>query len=75
MARIKAGERKRNLIKSVSNEICPRCNDIMEHRKHAEVLNFLKEQPYYYSEWDYCRKDKYVLHSEKYKVFNKRQLL
>lgn len=74
MARIKAGERKRNLIKSESKSLCPRCDNLMERRKHKEVLDFLKEQPFYFSEWDYCRPCKYVLHHEEYKITNIKQI-
>lgn len=50
-------------------ELCPKCNEPMERRKHPEGY-FKKQytgQSYYFSEWDYCKGCVHIQHYEKFK--------
>lgn len=49
---------------------CPKCLNLMERRGHSN-LKKQKKIPFYFSEWDYCKKCKHLQHYDKYKVFNK----
>ncbi len=41
----------------------------MERRKHKVITNKILKQPYYFSEWDYCKNCKHVQHYNKYKQY------
>lgn len=68
--KIKRGKRRMNTESKPSEARCPKCDNFMETRKHKEILAFLKEKPYYYIQWDYCRPCKYVQHSDEFKKIN-----
>ena len=50
--------------------MCKECGEIMERRKHSYLSPELLDKPYYFTEWDYCKKCGYVQHYERYKIKN-----
>ncbi len=66
--------RNENIDKKVSDKLCPRCDKLMQRRKHKEILDFLKKQPFYYSEWDYCRPCKFIQHYQEYLIINYKKI-
>jgi hypothetical protein len=51
-------------------EICPKCSTPMERRKHRTLSESILNQPYYFSEWDYCKPCGHLQHYDKYKVYS-----
>jgi len=49
-------------------QLCPRCDCEMERRKHKTI----PDKEYYFSQWDYCKKCKYLQHYDEYKIRNAR---
>lgn len=44
---------------------CPQCKNKMERKKRP--LGMEKKETYYFTEWDYCKKCRYIKHYEKFK--------
>jgi len=63
-------ERRKNTEILKGDRICPKCDQIMQRRKHKEILESIRNQPYYYSQWDYCRTCKHIQHSDEFRVIN-----
>ena len=40
----------------------------MEIRKHREITEKLLRQPYYFTQWQFCRRCKYVQYREQFRV-------
>lgn len=47
---------------------CPKCNQLMERRKHKVIGEKQLTKTYYFSEWDFCKSCNHVQHYEEYKV-------
>lgn len=50
---------------------CPKCNQLMERRKHRTIGEKQLTKTFYFSEWDYCKPCNHVQFYEEYKVFAK----
>lgn len=50
--------------------ICPKCKGVMERRGHKEIDQKILNQPFYFTEWDYCRTCNHLQHYEEKKVWN-----
>jgi hypothetical protein len=50
-------------------EPCPKCGREMERRCHRENESTYFKKPYYYAQWNYCKRCKHVQHYEKFKRF------
>lgn len=61
----------KNLIILDKIEPCPKCNELMERRKHSKIGQKQLNKTYYFSEWDYCRDCNHVQFYEKFKVYSK----
>ena len=48
--------------------LCPNCGGKMVIRKHLEITDKLRQQFYYFTQWDYCGLCNKVFFDEKYKV-------
>lgn len=46
----------------------------MQRRSHASLTTKILKQPYYFKEWDYCRRCKHVQHYEEFKIFNSNEM-
>lgn len=56
-------------------EKCPKCNRLMERRKHPFIpIPKSDLRNHYFSEWDYCKRCNHVQHYERYKVLFKKAL-
>ena len=51
-------------------EVCPKCGYKMDRRAHRSNSTKQFKQPFYFTEWDYCKTCRHVQHYEQYKVFN-----
>jgi hypothetical protein len=49
---------------------CPKCNELMERRKHRVIGAKQLNKTYYYSEWDYCKPCGHLQHYEQFKVYS-----
>ncbi len=49
---------------------CPKCNQLMERRKHDKIGEKQLNKTYYFKEWDFCKKCNHVQHYEEYKVMS-----
>lgn len=49
---------------------CPKCKNPMENRTHKEIDQRVLFQPFYFTEWDYCRNCNHVQHYEHFKRWN-----
>ncbi len=49
---------------------CPKCNELMERRKHKTINEKQLNRTYYFSEWDYCTNCNHLQHYEEYKVLS-----
>jgi uncharacterized protein with PIN domain len=50
---------------------CPKCNKPMERREHKAITAKILNQPFYFSEWDYCKPCGHIQMYEYKKVWNK----
>lgn len=50
--------------------LCPDCSLETERRKHKEIREKQKRAPFYFSEWDACKKCRKVWFYEIFKVWN-----
>lgn len=55
-------------------ELCPKCNIKMERRSHRTLTESILNQPYYFSEWDYCLPCGHLQHYDKYKVYSTEEM-
>jgi uncharacterized protein with PIN domain len=46
---------------------CPKCNELMERRKHKTITPKMLRKEYYFTEWDVCRKCHHIQLYEEYK--------
>ncbi len=66
--------KKSQTTESQSTEICPNCNINYTRRTHGQISEKRKRQPYYFSEWDYCKQCRRTQTYEKYKVWNRNEM-
>lgn len=53
-----------------SEKKCPKCKSDMITRKHPEITPKLRNQYYYFSQWDYCKSCNKVFFNENHKILN-----
>lgn len=59
----------RPIMKVGQGHPCPKCGKSMERRKHSpEDKGIANRCPYYFSEWDYCKRCKHVQQYEQFRV-------
>lgn len=54
---------------------CELCNSVAEVREHTEITAQVLKQPFYYSQWYFCKDPhckREIFFNEKYKVINAR---
>lgn len=56
----KKSKRLKRSIKGGTGKPCPKCSKPMERTKHGPTWKPKKNQPYYFSYWDRCRKCRHI---------------
>ena len=65
-------KKKKSVTAGKSEEKCPQCQGEMFIKKHPQITEKLRNQYYYFTQWDYCTKCKKVFFADEFKVTNGR---
>lgn len=63
-----APKKKQSIVVGTSKNPCRKCKNSLVVKKHTQITEKQLKQPYYFSQWDYCRACNSVYFEERYKV-------
>lgn len=67
-----ARKKSKAIVIGKSKDVCKKCRGEMVTKKHPKITDKLRNQYYYFKQWDYCRNCNKVYFDERYRVVNRK---